>query len=454
MINIHLETIFLPKKESLLFERKLESVTAGLPRETFNLLLNKIPNEDALVIMDYILSIMTEVNPSDNYRIDIIKILSKFIIFCRIGCHLSKPLNQLGRQDVLAFLDSFRKPEASDPLHRWIGTYNLYRAHLLRFFKWLYSPNIESDKRPKPSVVENIPQLKRKEKSTYRPTDLWTSEDDLLFLKFCPSKRMKCFHTMARDTSCRPHELLKLRIRDVTFKITPDKYQYAELMVNGKTGSRPLVLIDSIPYVKDYLDHEHPQPGNPNAIFISGHKKSFGRALDIRTIESIYRDYKTNLFPKLLQSPDILPEDKLRIRELLKKPWNPYVLRHSSLTDKSKILKEHVLRQYAGWSVSSQMPQKYIHYFGNESSESLLEAYGIVTKDQRPSEVLKPKQCPNCSEPNKPDSKFCAKCRMVLTYDAYSETIEKEGEKGDAIAVLSDQVMKLMAVIQDLKRRS
>ena len=27
-------------------------------------------------------------------------------------------------------------------------------------------------------------------------------------------------------------------------------------------------LIDSIPYVKDYLDHEHPQPGNPNAIFI------------------------------------------------------------------------------------------------------------------------------------------------------------------------------------------
>jgi hypothetical protein len=167
----------------MFFERKLESVTAGLPRETFNLLLNKIPNEDALVIMDYVISVMTEVNPSDNYRIDIIKILSKFVIFCRFDCRLSKPLNQLGRQVILAFLDSFRKPEASDPLHRWIGTYNLYRTHLLRFFKWLYSPNVESDKRPKPPVVENIPQLRRKEKSTYRPTDLWTSEDDLLFLK-------------------------------------------------------------------------------------------------------------------------------------------------------------------------------------------------------------------------------------------------------------------------------
>lgn len=63
--------------------------------------------------------------------------------------------------------------------------------------------------------------------------------------------------------------------------------------------------------------------------------------------------------------------------------------------------------------------------FGNESSESLLEAYGIIPKDQQ-IEQLKPKQCPNCMEPNKPDSKFCAKCRMVLTYDAYSETIEEK----------------------------
>jgi hypothetical protein len=96
------------------------------------------------------------------------------------------------------------------------------------------------------------------------------------------------------------------------------------------------------------------------------------------------------------------------------------------------------------------MPQKYIHYFGNESSESILQAYGIIAKGQEINQ-LKPKQCPNCSEPNKPDSKFCAKCHMVLTYDAYEETIDKEEEKGDAIAILSDQVMKLMTEVQELK---
>jgi hypothetical protein len=74
-----------------------------------------------------------------------------------------------------------------------------------------------------------------------------------------------------------------------------------------------------------------------------------------------------------------LPEDKQRIRELLK-PWNPYVRRHSALTEKSKILKEHTLRQFASWSTGSNMPQIYLHYFGNESCESLLEAYGITQK--------------------------------------------------------------------------
>jgi hypothetical protein len=44
------------------------------------------------------------------------------------------------------------------------------------------------------------------------------------------------------------------------------------------------------------------------------------------------------------------------------------------------------------------MAQVYIPYFGNESSESLLEAYGIVTKNNVPIDTLNPKICPNCNE--------------------------------------------------------
>jgi hypothetical protein len=93
------------------------------------------------------------------------------------------------------------------------------------------------------------------------------------------------------------------------------------------------------------------------------------------------------------------------------------------------------------------MHLKYLHYFGNESNESLLEAYGIVASGQQ-IDQLRPKQCPNCSEPNKPDSKFCAKCRMVLTYDAYSETIEEKQRKESEVKELKEKYEEDMNAIR------
>jgi hypothetical protein len=143
-----------------------------------------------------------------------------------------------------------------------------------------------------------------------------------------------------------------------------------------------------------------------------------------------------------------LPEDKQQIRELLKKPWNSYIRRHSALTEKSTILKEHVLRQHAGWSGNSQMHLKYLHYFGNESNESLLEAYGLIDKGIQ-IDQLRPKQCPNCKEPNKVDSKFCAKCRMVLTYDAYNEGLEEQKEKEFEVRSLKEKYEKDMKLMRE-----
>jgi hypothetical protein len=127
-----------------------------------------------------------------------------------------------------------------------------------------------------------------------------------------------------------------------------------------------------------------------------------------------------------------------------------YIRRHSSLTEKSTILKEHTLRQFAGWSPGSNMHLKYLHYFGNESNDNILEAYGIVTKDKHLSDALKPKQCPNCNEPNKPDSKFCAKCRMVLTYDAYNETVEEKDEKDKEVQVLKEQISSMQSAQKEI----
>lgn len=120
------------------------------------------------------------------------------------------------------------------------------------------------------------------------------------------------------------------------------------------------------------------------------------------------------------------------------------------MTQKSRILKESTLRVFSGWTANSDMPRRYVHLFGNAACEDILQAYGLVEKDQQIINGLQSKQCPNCSESNKPDSKFCAKCRMVLTYDAYSETLENQKEKEDDLNSLKQQMNALMSIFGSL----
>lgn len=409
----------------------IDYVTLEIPKplkHKLSLVKNK---ENASKILEFVTVLKTEINASESHIKNVVILL----------CHFSnyyddKSFQNITREDILNFLQSFRKSEAKDPLHRWIGTHNLYLQYLLRFFKWVYFPQLEQKRRPKPGVMQNIMQLKRKEKSIYKPSDLWSSEDDLLFLKYCPSKRDKCYHMMSRDTACRPSELLKLRLKDIVFKSFEGK-KYAEILVSGKTGTRQIPLINSLPYVKDWIDN-HPLKNNPNAQLFCTFKS--GRSLSNRFVSNLYNNYKDEFFPNLIVNPSVLPDDKNKINELLKKPWNPYIRRHSALTEKSKILKEHILRQYAGWSPNSMMHQRYLHYFGNETTDSLLEAYGIVTNNQNNVEILKPLQCPNCQENNMIDSKFCSKCRTMLNYNDYLETLETQKKKDDEMQKMREEM--------------
>jgi hypothetical protein len=179
-------------KTSTTYNDKIENITRELTGEyTKNLLY--ATQDNASTIIDYINSMKTEINYSNHYGNDTIRALCRFSKY-----HNNKPIKDIKRNDIIDYLNSLRKTETQDPLHKWIGSYNLYRIYLLRFFRWYCSPDLEPSMRPKPSVMENIPKLKRKEESIYKPSDLWTSNDDLLFLKYCPSKRDKCYHAISR----------------------------------------------------------------------------------------------------------------------------------------------------------------------------------------------------------------------------------------------------------------
>ena len=91
-----------------------------------------------------------------------------------------------------------------------------------------------------------IKKLPRKIQSRYNPSDIWDSREHSIFFKYCPSKRDKCYHAIANDTSARPHELLNLRIKDIKFHLTEEGKQYAIVRIpEDKTVPRTVPLVDS-----------------------------------------------------------------------------------------------------------------------------------------------------------------------------------------------------------------
>ena len=110
-------------------------------------------NSSPEVIEEYLTVMRREVNPSKEYQRLTRFVLSKIDVMTAT------------QTDIMKFLDSLRKPEAIDPMHKWIGTYNLYVIILKRFFKWFNNPY----------CMEGIKKLKRKEVSIYKPNDLMDS---------------------------------------------------------------------------------------------------------------------------------------------------------------------------------------------------------------------------------------------------------------------------------------
>lgn len=73
-----------------------------------------------------------------------------------------------------------------------------------------------------------------------------------------------------------------------------------------------------------------------------------------------------------------------------------------------------------------------------------------MPKDEKGSTAMRSKQCPNCNEPNKPDSRFCSKCRLVLSYDAYNETLEEQKKKEDRLEMMEEKFNVMQSQIQSL----
>ena len=139
------------------------------------------------IICKYIIAEQNEINIKESTKEGKIKVLINLVKFLDF-----KDFPDITKEDIFSYLNRFRKSEDDDPDHRWIGTWNNRHMVLLKFFRWFHdqdNPDIKNRKYP--DCMRGIKRLGRKEVSRYKPSDLWTSRESEVFLKYCPSKRDK-----------------------------------------------------------------------------------------------------------------------------------------------------------------------------------------------------------------------------------------------------------------------
>ncbi|HEV8404547.1 MAG TPA: site-specific integrase, partial [Nitrososphaera sp.] len=216
-----------------LLQRKIENVLDDLEWTVKHLFLDLSPDANKRMVVDFINELVATENPRPNTKRAYI---TNLILLSRHFKH-QKSFREFTRDDILAYLQTYKKSAAADPKEKWINTYNQKTALLAKFFKWLYFPDLPKNerKKAKPDVVKNLPTFMRKEKATVEAKDLWLAEEDRVFLKYCQDPRLCLYHTMADDTSGRPAELLALRFNDVKIKNNNGKiYGEVEIGRGGK----------------------------------------------------------------------------------------------------------------------------------------------------------------------------------------------------------------------------
>ena len=106
-------------------------------------------------------------------------------------------------------------------------------------------------------------------------------------------------------------------------------------------------------------------------------------------------------------------EERENLEYLLRtKRWNPYCIRHSSITADSDFLPEYALKKKVRWSMNSKQGTRYIKTrMGNDLNRQILIQNGIMGEQeiQKKPSIL---NCPRCTLVNAIDNKYYAQIEM------------------------------------------
>ncbi|MFW6048155.1 MAG: tyrosine-type recombinase/integrase [Candidatus Natronoplasma sp.] len=295
-----------------------------------------------------------------------------------------------------------------------------YKVLLKRFFKWVGGGEY-------PKCIDWL-EINHDQSNNKLPEEMLVEEDIEELTKNALNSRDKALIALLWETGGRIGELIDLTIGSIE-----DHKHGFKIVVEGKTGSRRLPLIESVPYLKKWLE-DHPDRENKEApLWVNIGKVNEGKKMSYPSIRKMLKE--------------------IRERSDVEKPVNPHNFRHSRATYMATRFTEAQMCEWFGWVQGSDVPARYTHLSGRDIDSDYARLHGIEDEENTKEAKLIPDNCPRCDETVAREDSFCNRCGQALSVDSFDK-VETSEEGVDSIySDMEDKVYKrvLKALEEDVE---
>lgn len=334
---------------------------------------------------------------------------------------LQKNWSNVTKQDIDELVFKIMDTYANERGQETWSTYDLKKV-LKIFFRWYKTGSRSFNEVGDPPETKSV-KLKPV-RDTLAREELVTESDLTRLLHACgENARDRAFIDCHAEAGTRPGEILNLQIKHVKF----DKYG-AVLHVDGKTGTRNVRLIRSVPNLAHWLD-VHPYRDNPAApLWIMLKTEKYGNPLSHAAAS------------KML---------KVRCKKAhIEKRINLKLFRHTEATNSATFMTEAQLKMRHGWSTASKMPSRYVHMIDADVEDAIFKHHGIK-KEEKPDNSKTPKMCQICNVSNSSESEICSKCGKPLDLQT---ALVKEEEQQKITETQKQKMTEMEEKMQEMQK--
>jgi integrase len=314
------------------------------------------------------------------------------------GIFIKKSYEDVTQEDLIKFT-KYAKEKYK------IKTYSTIRTHLYTFYnEFLNKTELFKHKLLAPVST----------KTTRKPSDLLNAKELETMLRCAGSWRNKVIVMLTfGEGGLRAGEILSLTKDSVEF----DKYGCKIWVNKSKTNERYVRLIDSEPYIQEYLNKEYSLKKDNDPLFYGEAGKYHGKKLQ-----------NSNAINQLLK--------RIARTSGIKKRIYSHLGRHQSINQlKKEGLSTEMIAQRSGITTST-VGRVYLHLTDKDSDEAYMKVKGVIEKtgSDELRETLKPKECHRCHKIN-PSTNVVCSCGMILDNKKAMEIAQKEKFVDDLINV-------------------